>query len=84
MRKVILKHSQSMSPFNEPARDLQILNKPLHTLQNDLLARYTNEAREVETLETGSDSLAEVPQERLEQIVYRDNLFFDQDRKSVV
>ena len=78
MRKVILKHKQSMSPFNEPARDLQILNKPLHTLQNDLLARYTNEAREVETLETGSDSLAEVPQERLEQIVYRDNLFFDQ------
>lgn len=78
MRKVILKHNQFMSPFNEPARDLQILNKPLHTLQNDLLARYTNEAREVEALETGSDSLAEAPQERLEQIVYRDNLFFDQ------
>jgi len=81
MRKVILKHNQFISPFNEPARDLQILNKPLHTLQNDLLAPYTNEIREVEMngLMMGSDSLAEVPQERVEQVVYRDNLFFDQD-----
>lgn len=72
MRKVILRNHKYISPFNEPARDLRIQNKPLWLHQRDLLAGYTTEEREVE-----SGSFAEVASDPVEQIVYRDNLFFD-------
>lgn len=73
MRKVILHHLQYISPFNEPARDLRIWNKPLWLTQRDLLAPYTTEEREI-----NSGRFEEVPHDRVEQIVYRDNLCFDQ------
>ncbi|MBM4422581.1 MAG: multidrug transporter [Chloroflexi bacterium] len=72
MRKVILQNKNFISPFNEPARDLRIQNKPLWLHQRDLLAPYTTEEREVD-----SGSFVEVPPDPVEQIVYRDNLFFD-------
>ena len=72
MRKVILRNHTYISPFNESARDLRILNKPLWLHQRDLLARYTTEEREVD-----SGSFAEAPPDPVEQIVYRDNLCFD-------
>ncbi|HLF02283.1 MAG TPA: hypothetical protein VI547_09930, partial [Anaerolineales bacterium] len=72
MRKVILRNDTFISPFNEPARDLRIQNKPLWLHQRDLLARFTTEEREVKT-----GSFAEVPSDPVEQIVLRDNLFFD-------
>jgi len=72
MRKVILRNHTYLQPFNEPARDLRLLNKPLWLHQRDLLARYSTEEREVD-----SGSFAEVPPDPVEQIVYRDNLFFD-------
>lgn len=72
MRKVILRNHTYISPFNEPARDLRVQNKPLWLHQRDLLARYTTEEREVD-----SGSFAEVPPDPVEQIVYRDNLYFD-------
>ncbi len=71
MRKIILRNRRKIFPFNEPARELRVLNKPLWLYQRDVLARYATEEREV-------DSLAEVDSRRVETLVYRDNLFFDQ------
>lgn len=70
MRKYIIRDRRKLSPFNEPARDLRVLNKPLWLHQRDMLARYCEQELEVESLE-------EVPNDRTEMIVYRDNLFFD-------
>lgn len=72
MDKVILRNNTFISPFNEPARDLRIQNKPLWLHHRDLLARYTTREFEVE-----SGSFVDIPPEPVEQIVYRDNLFFD-------
>src|SRR5512136_2439730 len=70
MRKFIIRDRRKLLPFNEPARDLRVLNKPLWLYQRDMLARYCDQEREVESLE-------EIPNDRAEMIVYRDNLFFD-------
>lgn len=70
MRRVILKVPDPIPPFNEPARDLRILNKPLWLLQRDLLARHCQGEIEVNTLE-------EVPPLRGEVLVHKDNLFFN-------
>ena len=70
MFKIILQSRKKILPFNEPARDLRILNKPLWLAQRDVLARYTD--RELE-LPPG----APFPQLREPCLVYRDNLYFD-------
>jgi len=71
MRKVIIRDRRKIPPFNEPARDLRILNKPLWLHQRDVLARYC-------TVEIEVESLNQVPSDPLETLVYRDSLFFDQ------
>jgi len=71
MLKVILQAPRHILPFNEPARDLRIQNKPLWLNQRDLLAPYVD--RELE-LAPG----ARLPVTREPMIVYRDNLFFDE------
>src|SRR5512141_2438013 len=71
MLKVTLKTPRHIPPFNEPARDLRIQNKPLWLNQRDLLAPYVK--REIE-LSPGQH----LPVVREAMIVYRDNLFFDQ------
>lgn len=70
MLKIILQSRKKIAPFNEPARDLRILNKPLWLSQRDVLAKYTD--HEVE-LPPG----ASLPQLREPCLVYRDNLYFD-------
>ena len=70
MLKVILQTPRHIPPFNEPARDLRIQNKPLWLNQRDLLAPYVT--REIE-LAPG----AHLPVLHEPMIVYRDNLFFD-------
>jgi carbonic anhydrase/acetyltransferase-like protein (isoleucine patch superfamily) len=72
MLKVILNAPHPITPFNEPARDLRIQNTPLWLHQRNVLAPYTT--REVE-LKPGQ----RFPQQRDEMIVYRDNLFFDEE-----
>jgi carbonic anhydrase/acetyltransferase-like protein (isoleucine patch superfamily) len=72
MLKVILNAPHPITPFNEPARDLRIQNTPLWLHQRDVLAPYTT--REIE-LKPGQ----RFPQQRDEMIVYRDNLFFDEE-----
>jgi carbonic anhydrase/acetyltransferase-like protein (isoleucine patch superfamily) len=70
MLKVILQDSRYLPPFNERARDLRILNKPLWLIQRDTLAPYTN--REIE-LPLGQP----LPETSEPCLVYRDNLYFD-------
>jgi carbonic anhydrase/acetyltransferase-like protein (isoleucine patch superfamily) len=71
MLKIILQETRPISPFNEPARDLRIQNKPLWLAQRDILAPYIT--HEVE-LPAG----ARLPQTSETCLVYRDNLFFDE------
>jgi carbonic anhydrase/acetyltransferase-like protein (isoleucine patch superfamily) len=69
--KIILQSKRTIAPFNEPARDLRVLNKPLWLAQRDVLAPYTT--REME-LPPG----APLPQVREPCLVYRDNLYFEE------
>jgi len=71
VRKVILKDERQIPPFNEPARELSVLNNPLWLHQRDILAPYTTEEREIK-------SLADLESDRIETLVYRDNLYFDE------
>lgn len=72
MYKIIIPDSRLISPFNEPARDLRIQNKPLWLHQRNVLAHYSTREKELEPKE-------KLPNERAEMIVYRNNLFFDQE-----
>lgn len=72
MRKIIVCDKHKLAPFNEAARELRVLNQPLWLHQRDVLAKYCVQEREVNSLE-------EIPDEPVETIVYRDNLFFDQE-----
>ena len=72
MLKVILNAPHPITPFNEPARDLRIQNHPLWLHQRNVLSPYTT--RELE-LKPGQ----RMPVDREETIVYRDNLFFDEE-----
>lgn len=71
MLKIIRQCPTQIAPFNEPARDLRIQNKPLWLLQRDVLASYTQ--RELELPET-----AALPDTQEPCLVYRDNLYFDE------
>ena len=71
MRKIILSDPREIFPFNEPARELRVMNKPLWLYQRDVLAPYVTEELEIE-------SLGDLDSREVETLVYRDNLFFDQ------
>ncbi len=71
MLKIILQSKRSIAPFNEPARDLRIQNKPLWLLQRDALAPFIQHEME---LPPG----ARLPQTHEACLVYRDNLWFDE------
>lgn len=71
MRKIILRDERHIHPFNEEARDLRVNNKPLWLYQRDVLVKYT-------TSEIEAPSLDFVPQDDVETLMYRDNLFFDE------
>ncbi len=72
MRKFIIQDKRDIAPFNEPARELRILNKPLWLAQRDVLADYCE-------TEVPVGALEEVPNTPEEMIVHRDNLYFDQE-----
>jgi UDP-N-acetylglucosamine diphosphorylase / glucose-1-phosphate thymidylyltransferase / UDP-N-acetylgalactosamine diphosphorylase / glucosamine-1-phosphate N-acetyltransferase / galactosamine-1-phosphate N-acetyltransferase len=71
MRKFIITDSRFIAPFNEPAREMRVLNKPLKLAQRDALVEYCDTEIEVE-------SLKDVPRSAEEMIVHRDNLYFDE------
>jgi acetyltransferase-like isoleucine patch superfamily enzyme len=70
MLKVILQKPDLVHPFNEAARDLRLLNKPLWLHQRDVLTPYVTRELEIEAGQA-------LPDDKVECIVYRDNLFFD-------
>jgi acetyltransferase-like isoleucine patch superfamily enzyme len=72
MIKVILNAPNLIMPFCEPARDLRLQNAPLWLHQRNVLAPYVT--REIE-LKSGM----RMPALREPTLVYRDNLFFDQE-----
>ena len=72
MYKIILTAPKLILPFNEPARDLRIQNHPLWLHQRNVLAPYTTREKELAPKER-------FPADREEMIVYRDNLFFDEE-----
>lgn len=71
MLKIIQNVTRHVSPFNEPARDLRIMNKPLWLIQRDVLAPHTH--RELELPEG-----APLPETGEACLVYKDNLLFDE------
>ncbi|MBX3080618.1 MAG: multidrug transporter [Anaerolineae bacterium] len=71
MRKFIISDTRQIAPFNQPARELSVLNKPLWLAQRDALVDYCDTEIPVEALK-------DVPRSNEEMIVHRDNLYFDQ------
>jgi len=76
MRKIILEDQRNIDPFNEPARELRVLNKPLFLHQRDVLLPYcTGRELPVKSLDQLPRSALD---ERVETLVHRDNLYFDE------
>jgi carbonic anhydrase/acetyltransferase-like protein (isoleucine patch superfamily) len=73
MRRIILTDSTQIAPFNEPARELRVHNKPLWLWQRDLLTPYTDEEREYPDWQTAY----KFEEGAVECFVHRDNLFFN-------
>ena len=76
MKKIIIRDQTLIMPFNEFARDLRIMNKPLWLYQRDILSPYCQEEVECSSLRSASFLPPEIVSD--EVIVYRDNLFFDE------
>jgi len=70
MRKIIVRKPALIAPFNEPARALRILNKPLWQWQQDLLAPYVEDQLIV-------DDPRAAPRDPVETIIHSENLWFD-------
>jgi len=82
MIKIIIPDETLIPPFNEPARDLRVINKPLWLLQRDVLSPYCSQEIELRQkidhpLEIIDKADQEIPADQ-ELLVYRDNLFFDE------
>jgi carbonic anhydrase/acetyltransferase-like protein (isoleucine patch superfamily) len=76
MRKIIIEDQRNIDPFNEPARELRVMNKPLFLHQRDVLLPFcTGREFPVKSLDQLPHSMLE---ERVETLVHRDNLFFNQ------
>lgn len=75
MRRIILTEPSHIAPFNEPARDLRVQNKPLWLWQRDILVKYITDEREYPDWEMAY----RFEKEPLETLVHRDNLFFNQE-----
>jgi acetyltransferase-like isoleucine patch superfamily enzyme len=76
MKKIIVRDQTLIPPFNEPARDLRIMNKPLWLYQRDVLSPYCQEELECKSFQEVSSLPAHILSG--EMLVYRDNLFFDE------
>ena len=76
MKKIIIRDNTLIPPFNEPARDLRIMNKPLWLFQRDVLSPYCQEEMECSSI----DNISTFPPEILSGpvVIYRDNLYFDE------
>jgi carbonic anhydrase/acetyltransferase-like protein (isoleucine patch superfamily) len=72
MKRVTILDNRRIFPFNEPARELRVLNRPLKVHQRDCLVRHCDSLIEYEHMD-------QIPRsDRSEMLVFQDNLFFDQ------
>lgn len=79
MKKIIIRDQTLIPPFNEPARLLRVMNKPLWLYQRDVLSPYCEEELECGSVEEILELAADVPHLFSgELLIYRDNLFFDE------
>jgi carbonic anhydrase/acetyltransferase-like protein (isoleucine patch superfamily) len=77
MIRISITDPRYIYPFNDHARDLRIINKPLWLHHSDMLSPYVTGERQVNALEKiYADNFLQFELDR-ECIVYRDNLFFD-------
>jgi len=76
MKKIIIRDYTNISPFNEPVRDLRIMNKPLWLYQRDVLSPYCREELECNSWQEMSTWPTSILEGEL--VVYRDNLYFDE------
>lgn len=79
MKKIIIPDKTLIPPFNEPARDLRVMNQPLWLYQRDVLSPYCKEELECNTFQEIhqlSKSASHILEGEL--LIYRDNLFFDE------
>jgi len=72
MLKIIIHQPQKIAPFQQPARDLRVLNKPLWLIQRDALAEICESEL---ILSLGED----LPEDERECLVFQDHLFFDSE-----
>lgn len=70
MLKIILQELRLLQPFNERARDLRVMNKPLWLNQRDVLEPFTTRELELAPWDP-------LPKSDIPCLVYRDNLYFD-------
>jgi len=71
MRRVTILDNRHIFPFNEPARELRVLNKPLKVPQRDVLVKHCDSVIEYDVFD-------QIPRhDTSEMLVYQDNVFFD-------
>jgi UDP-N-acetylglucosamine diphosphorylase / glucose-1-phosphate thymidylyltransferase / UDP-N-acetylgalactosamine diphosphorylase / glucosamine-1-phosphate N-acetyltransferase / galactosamine-1-phosphate N-acetyltransferase len=73
MKRIIVRDQTRIPPFDEPARELRVLNKPLWLLQRDLFKRYGKDGPDIASLA----DLQQLPLPEEELFVHKDNLFFN-------
>ncbi|MBN2305902.1 MAG: multidrug transporter [Anaerolineae bacterium] len=81
MRKFVIEDNHLVSPFNEPARELNVLNKPLKMHHTDILDAVIGGSRAEFPLDSVRDLPKRIsPDDTPDEIlVYRDNLYFDRE-----
>jgi hypothetical protein len=78
LRKFVIEDNHMITPFNEPARDLSIINKPLKIHHADILDEVCGPTP-AELPLTSVQDLARIAEPLDEIVVYRDNLYFDRE-----
>ena len=78
MIRISIRDPRYIYPFNDFARDLRILNKPLWLHHSDVLAPYAEGERQADSLEQIFTSDFFSYESGRSCIVYRENLFFDE------
>src|SRR6186713_612293 len=76
MYRYYIEDENHVPPFNQPASELTIGDRPLKIHQEELFAGYAGQKLELKGVFKDSNQLMEV---KGESVVYRNNLWFDQD-----
>lgn len=78
LRRFVIEETRLITPFNERASQLNVINSPLWMHHADILDSVCGPAAVEPALESASQ-LAELTDRQDEILVYRDNLYFDRE-----